>query len=156
MSTHKSWGSEQTYGVIQQPIYRVSTVLQCWLVSGWELVNGDRRRRTGSGSTLEACSRWCATQIHNLLYFDHHVCRNVCYQSTSSSQTGHYKTFRTGRQCYQDHAVKFASWQHPATRRGVKLLSLAALWIWHGSRIKTWLVAIWSPNINRLNSFVLA
>ena len=47
-------------------------VLQCSLVSGKRLACGDRRRRTGSGSALEACSRRCGIQIHicfTLVYF---------------------------------------------------------------------------------------
>jgi len=47
----------------------VSVFLQCSL-NTWlkELASGDQRRLTGSGSVLEACSRRCAVQIHNLLY----------------------------------------------------------------------------------------
>jgi len=32
------------------------------------LASGDQRRHTGSGSTSDACSRWCTIQIHGLLY----------------------------------------------------------------------------------------
>ena len=42
------------------------------LMPGWGLASGDQRRRTESGSALEACSRWCVIQIHiyyTLLYF---------------------------------------------------------------------------------------
>ena len=53
--------------MIHQP---VSVVSQCSL-NAWlnGLASGDQRWLTGSGSALEACSRWCAIQIHILLYF---------------------------------------------------------------------------------------
>ena len=53
--------------MIHQP---VSVVLQCgagaWLNG---LASGDQHRLTGSGSTLEACSRRCAIQIYRYFTF---------------------------------------------------------------------------------------
>ena len=63
----ESWESKQAHRVIHQP---VSVVSQCgagaWLKG---LASGDQRRLTGSSSTYEACSRWCAVQIHRYLTF---------------------------------------------------------------------------------------
>jgi len=40
----------------------ISMVLQCGLPEGY--FNGDQRRPTRSGSTLEVCSQWYIIQIH--------------------------------------------------------------------------------------------
>ena len=59
----KCWRSKQAHRVIHQP---VSVVCSAVLVHGcmpvW-LASGDQRWLTGSGSTSEACLRWCAIQI---------------------------------------------------------------------------------------------
>jgi len=62
VNKHSAWYTSQ-----------YTVVLQCRLVSGWGLGNGDQSRRTGSGSAAEVCSRRCAIQRHvyllTLLYF---------------------------------------------------------------------------------------
>jgi len=58
----ESWGSKQAYLVIHQPVSVVSLCSQNAWLNG--LACGDQRRRTGSGSALEACARLCAIQIH--------------------------------------------------------------------------------------------
>jgi len=41
------------------------------------LVNGDQRRRTGSGNALEAFLRWCATKTtFNLLHASYFICEH--------------------------------------------------------------------------------
>ena len=63
MSTRRKLGSKQAYRVIHRP-YPWSRS-----VPGWKA--GLRRSAPtyGKRSALEACSRRCAIQIHNLLYF---------------------------------------------------------------------------------------
>ena len=56
------------------------------LVPGWKgLASGDQHRLIGSSSTSEACSRWCAIQIHRyftLLLLTRHDTRHTNLAAT--------------------------------------------------------------------------
>jgi len=85
MSTGESWGSKQAHRAIHQP---VSVVSQCgagaWLNG---LASGVQRRLMGSGSTLEACSRRCAIQIHRYLRYGPYLYFTTTATATATATT---------------------------------------------------------------------
>jgi len=119
MSTRRKLGSKQAYRVIHRP-YPWSRS-----VPGWKA--GLRRSAPtyGKRSALEACSRRCAIQIHNLLYF------TLLYLLTMLDEK--YKHVRCvtfvawmicGAWVMCSVLLKIASWTERAERRDKALIAL--------------------------------
>ena len=75
----ESWESKQAYRVTHQPVSVHSVFAEC-LAGGWLAeISADLREAVAH----EACSRRCAIQIHNLLYFTYlttlHRTVNIAY-----------------------------------------------------------------------------